>query len=199
VLPEYFIYLAALINAVASIVYTYATLRGETQPNRVSWFMWAVAPLIATAAQMSAGVGLPSLIVFVAGFGPLIVFVASFINKKSYWRTTVFDYMCGILALCALLFWYLTKDPDVAIVFSILSDFFALIPTARKAYFHPESENGPTYILALLSVVIGVLSIQQYNFAAYAFTGYMTMMSVVLCSIIYRRRLRDLFFRSKAV
>ena len=74
-LPENFIFIAAFMNLCSSGVYAYATLRGKTQPNRMTWFMWAVAPLITTAAQIAGGVGISTLFVFAVGLGPLVVFV----------------------------------------------------------------------------------------------------------------------------
>ena len=96
-IPEYYVFFAAIINFCATISYAVATLRGTTQPNRVTWFMWALAPLNAAAAQLAGGVGWSTLMVFMTGIGPCIIVVCSFVNKKAYWQTGVFDYLCGLL------------------------------------------------------------------------------------------------------
>jgi hypothetical protein len=185
-LPQYFIYIAALINLSSTATYVYETLQGRTRPNRVTWFMWALAPLIATAAQLAGGVGISTLIVFMSGLGPLIIFICSFVNKKAYWETTTFDYICGVLAFCGLVAWFFTKIENYAIAFSILGDFFAAIPTLRKAYSHPQSENGLTYFLAFISTLIGLLCIKQRTFMALGFNSYLTAMGLSLCLIVYR-------------
>ena len=41
----------AVINFVACLSYIRAILKGEATPNRVTWFLWALVPLIAGAAQ----------------------------------------------------------------------------------------------------------------------------------------------------
>jgi hypothetical protein len=56
-------------------VYLRDTLRGTTKPNRVTWLLWAVAPLLAAAVELSEGVGLRALPTFMVGFMPLLVFV----------------------------------------------------------------------------------------------------------------------------
>jgi hypothetical protein len=61
-----------------------------------------------------------------------LIFLASFVNKKAYWKLEKFDYICGISSALALLLWWLTKEPAIAIVFAIISDAFAAIPTLIK-------------------------------------------------------------------
>ena len=85
-LPVDFVYLGAVIFAVGQAFYVVDTIRGRTRPNRVTWLMWAAAPLLAFAVETSDGVGLQSLMTFMVGFGPLVVFVASFVNKKAVWQ-----------------------------------------------------------------------------------------------------------------
>jgi hypothetical protein len=155
--------------------------------------MWGLAPLIATAAQISGGVGLSTLMVFMTGVECMAVLACSYKNKKAYWKTSVFDYLCGLLSVCGLIAWALTHNQDFAIFFSILADIFATIPTLYKAYHHPESENGPTFLLTIASCSLGVLCVQQPTFTAYAFITYLTCNSVLLCAMIYRRRMRAFF------
>jgi len=187
-IPEKFIYLAALLNLTSTATYIFAIVRGDTRPNRVTWFIWMLAPFIAVFAQLAEGVGLSTLIVFMGGVGPLIILISSFTNQNAYWQTTPFDWVCGALALIGLVGWWLTKDGDIAIFFSIATDFCAALPTVRKSYIHPQSENGVTYLLAFLSNVIGLLCVQQKTFAGYAFISYMTIMCGFIGLIIYSRK-----------
>lgn len=98
-----FVYLGAFLNLCGSSKYVYDTLKGKTKPNRISWFLWATAPLIAFAAELNQGVGIRSLMTFMVGFGPLMVVIASFISKKSIWKLSTFDYVCGGLSILGLL------------------------------------------------------------------------------------------------
>jgi hypothetical protein len=66
------------------------------------------------------------------GFGPLLVFAASFVNKQSYWRLGPTDYLCSACSVLALVLWRITSNPSVAIVFEIASDGLAALPTLIK-------------------------------------------------------------------
>ena len=81
VINENWIYLGTAIGAAGALVYLRDTVRGTTQPNRVTWLLWAVAPLLAAAVELNEGVRLQALPTFMVGFMPLLIFIASFHNS----------------------------------------------------------------------------------------------------------------------
>lgn len=184
---NYLIYITSFAQLVASTHYAYETIKGRTKPNRVTWFLWATAPLIATAAALSTGSKISSLPVFMAGFGPLIVFAASFVNKKSYWKLERFDYFCGLFSVLALLFWYLSKNPNIAILFSILSDGLAAVPTIRKSWVNPETETLSPYLVTAVSSALALFSVRSWEFSEWAFPAYLVFICTLFTLIILRR------------
>jgi len=126
---ENFVYLGALFALIGTVSYSYEMFRGNARPNRVTWFLWALAPLIAFSAMVSQGVGISALMTFVAGFGPLVIFILSFVTRKSYWKISKLDMVCGVLSIIALLLWALTRVGNVAILLSVIADAFAAMPT----------------------------------------------------------------------
>ncbi len=91
-LPSYFVVVGTLLGVFATLGYLINTLKGKVRPNRVSFFMWSVAPTIAFAAEIGQGVGLVSLQTLSQGILPFLIFLASFINKKAEWKLTKFDF-----------------------------------------------------------------------------------------------------------
>src|ERR1035437_1488008 len=98
-ISENFIWLALLINLFGTVIYLLDTLKGKVKPNKVTWILWSVNPLIAFAAEIHQQVGIQSLLTFMIGFGPLVIFLASFVNKRAYWQITKADVACGLLSL----------------------------------------------------------------------------------------------------
>ena len=96
---ENFVFLGLALSILGGLSYLIDTLKGKTKPNRVTWFFWAAAPLIAFVAEIQQGVGIQSLLTFIVGFNPLLIFIASFVNKKAYWELRKVDYFCGLLAV----------------------------------------------------------------------------------------------------
>jgi hypothetical protein len=183
-----FVILGILIHFIGSFSYLVSTIKGETNPNRVSWFLWALAPLIAFAAEIKEGVGIQSWMTFAVGFSPLTIFLASFINKKSFWKLKPFDLICGALAIIGLLFWNITKNGNLAIFFGILADGMAAIPTIIKSYHFPKTENYHVYLGAAVSAAITMLTIDNWNFANLGFPLYIFILCAGLVFLIKFRK-----------
>src|SRR5829696_4753108 len=115
-----FVIVGTIIGSIGALSYIIDTIKGRVKPNRVSFLLWSIAPFVAFAAMLKQGVGISSLMTFSTGFLPLLVFMASFVNKKAEWKITRFDLVCGFLSLIGLALWLITKVGNVAITFSIL-------------------------------------------------------------------------------
>jgi len=181
---ENFIIFGAILNFIGSFGYAKDTFNGKTKPNRVTWFLWALAPLIAFFAEINKGVGLASLMTFMVGFGPLMVFVVSFLNKKSVWKICKLDIACGILSVFGLILWFITQEGNLAIVFAILADLFAGIPTIIKSYREPETESYLVFLFSVISATITLLAIKNWNFANYGFPMYILAICLLLFILI---------------
>lgn len=183
-ISDKFVILGAVINLIGTSSYILHTLQGRTRPNRISWAMWSLAPLVAFAAELGKGVGLQSLMTFMSGFCPLLVLVASFVNRKSYWKLSQFDIMCGVLSVLGLFLWLITKQGNVAIVFSIMADALAALPTIVKSYKDPESESWYAFGAAAISAALTLLSIDNWTFANYGFPIYILSICVAFVLLI---------------
>lgn len=182
-----FAILGAVINLIGCAGYALDTFKGKTKPNRVGWSLWAAAPLVAFAAELTQGVKLQSLITLSAGLGPLLVLLASFADRKAYWKIKPFDWYCAALSLTALILWLITGKGNVAILFSICADLLAGLPTAIKAYAHPETESSGAFVAGFIGTLLGLLTIQHWTFANYAFPTYLIIANGGIAGIIILR------------
>jgi len=194
---EYLVFIAAFATLLATFVYVRSMFKGGAKPNRVSWLMWAIAPFIATAAAISNGVGWAALPVFMSGFSPFLIFTASFFSKKAHWTLASFDYVCGVLSGLALVLWYVTKDPNVAIAFAIASDALASIPTLKKAWAHPETELAWPFIVGVFNSFTSFWAFTIWTFSAYAFPAYLIVINILLFFSVYKKKLVSLFTKQQ--
>jgi hypothetical protein len=183
--------IGAVIQLVGIYFYLRETIRGKTQPNKVSWLMWSIAPFIASIAAFSDGARWATLPVFMAGFTALLVFIASFVNPKAYWKIEIFDYICGFCSVLALLLWGITKEPLVAIIFSIISYAFAAVPTIIKSWKYPDSESIETYFAGLFNALSSFFALKTFSISELAFPIYLVLESSLLTILVYRGRLKD--------
>ncbi|MFA5247548.1 MAG: hypothetical protein WC408_06710 [Candidatus Micrarchaeia archaeon] len=186
---EYLVIVGALVNLLGASAYILETLKGNTKPNRITWLMWSTAPLIASFAAFSDGVTWAALPVFMAGFCPLLILISSFANKKAYWKLETFDYICGFFSLLALVLWALTNQPNVAIVFAIISDAFAAIPTLRKAWAHPQTESHWIYVTGIFNAITALLAVNGWAFSEFAFATYLVIINGLLLFSIFGKKI----------
>ena len=195
-IPAQFVLVGAALNVVGLASYVRDTLAGRTRPNRVTWALWALAPLIAFAAEIQQGVGLSSIMTFMVGFGPAVVLGASFVSRHGAVRIGRFDLLCGSLSILALVMWLITGQGNVAIAFSVAADAFAAVPTVRKAWNDPGSETWLAFACSAASAAITLLTIQEWSFASAAFPVYILCIGTLLSVLVRFPHLRPTPVRS---
>jgi hypothetical protein len=190
VIDQHFAILGGVIDLVATAQYARLTFLGRVRPNRVTWVIWAVAPLIGFAASLAAGVSWSAALTFAIGFGPLLVVMASLVRRSGYWELHRFDYACGALSVIALIGWAVSGSAALAIAFSVGADFLAALPTIRKAYIDPASEAATPYAGGVAAGVITTAAVPTWDFKHLAFPAYVTVVCVVITSVVLIRRAR---------
>lgn len=194
---QYIVFIGAAAQLIGIFFYIRETVRGETKPNRVTWLMWSVAPLIGTVAALAAGVRWAVLPVFVAGFAPFLVFIASFTTPKAYWKLEIFDYVCGALSILALILWGITKEPLIAILLSIASDGFAAVPTFIKSWKYPNTETVEVYTAGLFNALTSFFALKTFGISELAFPIYLVFLNSLLITFIYKARLKKIIAQNK--
>jgi hypothetical protein len=185
ILPVGFIFVAAAMRLIGGVSYLRATIRGTAQPYPLSWLLWGITPMIAFAAELRAGVGLPALVTLALGISPLLVFAVAMIKNHRSFTIDRLNALCCLVAIIGIALWFITDEPVLAISFSILADIFSAIPTIRKIVKQPKSEHMPTYLISASSMVITLLAIKQWSFAATAFPAYVLTINVVIAILIF--------------
>ena len=188
--PHSLVIISTLLLLWGGYAYFRDTLAGRTKPNRVSWFLWALAPLVSLGAAFSVDADIwASVRVLVGGVVPGVIFLGSFFNRKSYWKLTWFDWFCGGLSLTALLFWQLASSPLIAVLLATAANTFASIPTFIKAWNFPETETRLTFITSFLSAVLIIPAIPVWNIANSAFQISLMLGTGVMLVAVYRKDL----------
>ncbi|MFZ1685055.1 MAG: hypothetical protein WAU88_13150 [Candidatus Zixiibacteriota bacterium] len=186
-LPEYFAIIGAVIGSLGGLYYFYETIVGKAQPNRITWILWGAFPLIIFVAQRVQGVEGVSWTSFVSGLTPFLVVAASFFNKKAYWKSEPRDYYLMAAALFGIILWGITDNPNLALLFALVADMLAAIPTLIKSYRHPQSESWIAYAISALGFGISFLSVHIYNFENVAFVAYVFILNLALAVLASRR------------
>jgi hypothetical protein len=186
VIDPRFVLLGLALSLTGSLSYCRAMFQGRAQPNRVSWMLWALAPLVAFAAEVSGGVGLPSVLTLSVGVGPLLVFLCSFAVHTGRWQIGAVDIACGALSLGAIALWAVSGRGTTAIALSIVADALASIPTIRKAIRAPDTEHPLPYLAGMANAAITLFTIRHWSFSTAGFPVYILGIATVLYALARR-------------
>jgi hypothetical protein len=195
-IPGQFVFVGTLLSLIGLFNYSKSIIKGTTRPDLVSWILWMLAPLTAAFFQLKAGAGFSAVPTFVAGFGPVIVLTVAALKKNGFWKITSFDIVCGSLALVALIFYIKTHNLNISIIFAILSDALAFIPTLKKSWTNPESESVHGYVWCVLSNTIGILTIKNWSFVIASFGIYLIISNSLEVLVLYRKKITSTFSRT---
>ena len=153
--------------------------------------MWTLGPLISATIAVATGADIWATVrVFLAGFLPLLVFLASFANPRSYWRLKKFDAICGGFSLLALVLWLMIEAPRTAILCAIAGEWCAFLPTFIKAWRYPATETGTFYLATFISLVMVLPAIPEWTIENAAFQLHLLTVSGLLLFAVYRKRFR---------
>ena len=185
-IDQNWVFLAVALNLIGAGIYSYTVIRGNTRPNLVTWFILSIAPMLAFAAMMFEGVSFrESVFTLVVGVSPLIIFISSFFAKHPRWKITKFDLTCGALSVSGFILWILLQEANIAIVFAILADGLAFLPTLVKAFRYPESESPYLFMLGVVASIIALLILTTYDFKHLAFPLYILTADTLAVLFIY--------------
>jgi hypothetical protein len=186
-----FIAVAIGLRLIGGGRYLISTLRGKVAPNIVSWSLWSLTAFIAFAAQVYKGEGLHAVVTLAIAIGPLTVVAAAVLRGRHSLVLTRLDVWCLSLAIAGIILWITTKNSLLALLISIVADIFASIPTLVKSYLTPHTESAAAYSLSIISMIVALLTVTQWNVLSWAFPSYILVINLTfVVLILLPKRLR---------
>ncbi len=172
--------LAGILSIIAYFPYIWAIIKHKATPNRASWIIWTIVSGIIFFSYHSAGA--TDTIWVPAGYtlGSFIVSLLSIKYGEGGW--TKLDRNCFFAAGIGLIFWWIFNSPLFALYISLAIDTTASLPTIKKAYLNPLSENKLAWFLFWLGSVANVLAINSWIFVIYLYpvTMFLTITPITL-------------------
>lgn len=190
-IDENWIYATLLINGIGTGLYVRGVLSGAVRPNRVTWGILSVAPIVAGCAMLAHGVSLAgAFYTFLTGLGPLTICISTFFTRHPVWRIRRFDIACGVLSLVGLLLWLISGDGLIAIVLAMAADGLAFLPTILKAWQYPETERAQPFILSGCGAVLSLMIVSDWTIISIAFPLYILVVDTLTVLGIIRGRMK---------
>ena len=180
--------LAGVLTIIEFVPYIYSILKGKTKPERATWFIWSLVTAIGLASFYSSGAREAIWVLVAYVVATIIVSLLSIRYGVGGW--TVFDRIIILSCGLCLFIWWITGSALIALAMTITIDALAALPTVRKTYYHPETEDRLAWVISLSASGLNLLAVEKWDFAHASYPIYLFIMIGVITELILRPRHR---------
>jgi hypothetical protein len=165
--------------------YAVEIMRGETKPNRASWFIWSVLGL-AILATYKASPGSQHLLpgTIALAVGPVVTLLLCL--KYGEGELTTFDKSCLGGAALGLFLWHKFNSPVLGLLCSLITDAMGLIPTWRSLAKDPTKEKPHAWILWSCGNICNMFTINKLTIQDAVYPSYYLIGTGVSTLLILR-------------
>ena len=170
------------------VLYDISIIRGKTRPNRATWFILSIVGIIIFSSYYSLGARDTLWMPLAYTIGPVVAFILSIKMGEGGWTT--FDKVCLLGAGVSIILWWQTGSALVALLTNIVIDMFGLLPTVKKSYLNPASEEFFPWFVTVIACIFNIFAIQAWEFNVWVYPIYMLLINGVIAWLLYYPRFR---------
>jgi hypothetical protein len=142
----------------------------ETKPNQVSWLIWSCIGLTNLFTYVSAGAGESVWFALASAINTTAIFLLSLKYGEKKWSPT--DIASLALASIGIIIWKISGSATLGLIASLTIEGLGTVPTAKKLWHDPWSENLTGWCIGLTASVLNIFAVEHWNLATIAFTTY---------------------------
>jgi hypothetical protein len=179
---------AGLLDCVTSYVYIRSILKGETKPDRVTWWVLGVVSTITAASYYASGARETIWLPIAYALSFLVIAVLSLRYGDGSPRVTILQRVSLLGALLSGLTWWLASSPAAALTMAMMTEAFGFAPTINKSFRRPWTESTSAWALGTTAAFLNVLAIQEWRLVVSAYPIAMFLLDVLIMYFLLRKR-----------
>ncbi len=161
-------------------------VKGTTKPHVFSWLIWSLLVGITFFIQLAEGGGIGAI---VTGIESLCCFgITLFAYTRGEKIIPFTDWICLFLAIAAIVLWQGADQPLLAVLFIILADFFAFLPTFRKSYNRPYQETISQFAMSSVRWFLVIPALETLTLTTFLYPLWCGVLDGVLVATLVIRR-----------
>jgi hypothetical protein len=161
-----------------------AIVRKRTRPSVASWWIWTAVGGCLCASYFAAGARASIWTPLSYAIGPLVTAVLALrYGERSFSR---FDRGCLAVAALSILLWMCTGSPLLALGLNIGVDALGALPTLRKSWHDPGSEDRLAWGLFLFGNSLNLFAVTSWSFASASYPIYLFLIALLMSLLLLR-------------
>jgi len=183
-------YLAGALALLQVVPYLLSILRGHAKPERATYAIWSTINLLASISYIAVGARTTIWVGLAYTVSAVLIFALSF--KFGMGGLNKFDLTCLVMAGAGIILWLITKDPALSLYYYVGIKFLGFLPTLKKAYILPKTENTLSWIMSAAASLLNLLAVTSWTpqIALYPIYGAIgdTLLTCVLIRAIFKTK-----------
>lgn len=163
--------LAACLGVISFLPYIFSILQGETRPHRTTYGIWSLIGLVEVLSYFASGARITVLLPLIYLLGEAAIFLLSI--RRGMGGTSRLDIFCLAGAALGVVGWAVTDNPHVALYLSLSASFCGFLPTVKKTYLLPHTENNLSWTIASMAAMLNLLAVPHLAFDMFIYPVYL--------------------------
>jgi hypothetical protein len=181
--------LAGFISLFGFIPYIAAIWQRKTKPSPATWWIWTIVGFLLLASSYASGARSTIWVFACLAVGHLLIALLSIKYGEGGWNT--FDQTCLVGAGASLLLWWWQDSPIIALCLNIAIDFLGALPTIKKVYYRPQTEEPTTWVIFLIAHTLNLCALTDWSFAVLAYPLYLFCIVATVVVLILRSPIQN--------
>ncbi|HNQ91619.1 MAG TPA: hypothetical protein PKI93_01670 [Alphaproteobacteria bacterium] len=177
---------SAVLASATLVLYIFTIFKGQTKPHLFTWLIWSILCSIAFVAQITENAGAGSWSI---GSIALFCWIITLTSLKSGENThTTSDKIILFAALLSIVPWLMIKDPVISVIAVSLINVSAFIPTFRKTYSSPMTENLTSYTVTVIALGLSFFALDNINITTSLYPATIAISDTIFIAFCLWRR-----------
>ena len=181
---------AGVLSFLPCPLYLYDMWKNKVRPDRVTW--WILSFTTGMIAVTYYAIGARDTVWFPIGYtlSFLIAAILSIPYGDGPIKLHTLDRVCLIGAIISAFVWIFLKDPFIALLVAMLTEFTGLVPTTVKAYKRPESESASAWTLTTIASFLNLFALESWTFVLALYPVYVFLTNAPMMYFLLRPKAR---------
>lgn len=179
--------IAALLAIIGNVPYLHDMFRGRVKPHPYTWFIWSIVSGVTFFGQVAKGAGWGALAFGASEIFTILIFFFSL--RYGFKNIPRKDTIYLVAALLGIIPWIITHDPTISVIIMVTIDVIAFIPTLKKAWYHPKTEEPLLYGSNVARHILALVSLSHYNIATMLHSIAMIVTNTTMVTFLKRKSL----------
>ncbi len=155
--------ISAVITIAAYVPYIRLIIAdGTVKPNRASWLVWLVVDGAMAWVLFSEREWAPFVLFASFTIGTATVLLLSLKNGEGQFSRSDLFYI--VLGISGVILWRVSSNENISVVANMFAATMGTIPTLKKGYLDPDSEDQLTWGMFWVGGFFNTLAIENWTF-----------------------------------